>query len=170
MQNAVWGLPQEGLLANKWLRHKLSPFGYYKSVNTPGLWYHESRPISFTLIVDHFGVKYRSQDDVDHLIFSMKKTYTLTKDWTGNLYCGITLEWDYDHQMVDILMPGYIIKKLQEYKHSKPFKVQNCLYAPKPKKFGTEAQAPLPTDDSPKLNKAVIKRVQKIVGSILYKA
>jgi hypothetical protein len=46
--------------------------------------------------------------------------------------------------------------------------VQNCPYAPKPKKFGTEAQAPLPTNDSPKLDIAGIKRIQKIVGSILY--
>jgi hypothetical protein len=67
-------------------------------------------------------------------------------------------------------MPGYIIKKKQEYKHSKPFKLQNFPYAPEPKKFGTEARTPLPPNDSPKLNKAGIKRVQKIVGSILYYA
>ncbi len=170
MQKAVWGLPQVGILANKRLQRRLSPFGYYKSVNTSGLWYHESRPIAFTLIVDNIGVKYASQDNVDHLISSIKKTYTLNKDWTGNLYCGITLEWDYNCQMVDISMPGYIIKKLQEYKHSKPFKFQNCPNAFKPKKFGTEVQAPHTTDDSPKLNKVGITRVQKIVGSILYYA
>jgi hypothetical protein len=94
--------------------------------------------------VDNFGIKYGSQEDVDHLISSIKKTYKLTKDWTGNLYCGITLEWNYNCRTVDILMPGYIRKKLQNYKHSKPFKLQNCPYAPKPKKFGTEAQAPSP--------------------------
>jgi hypothetical protein len=55
-------------------------------------------------------------------------------------------------------MPGYVIKKLQEYKHSKPFKVQNCPYAPKPKKYGSEAQTPLPPNDSLKLNKLGIKR------------
>jgi hypothetical protein len=143
MEKAVWGLPQVGILANKRLWRKLAPLGYYESVNTPGLWYHESWLISFTLIVNNYGVKYASQDNVDHLISSIKKTYMLTKDWMGNLYCGITLKRDYDRWMVDILMPGYIIKKLQEYKHSKPFKVQYCLYAPKPKKFGSEAQAPL---------------------------
>ncbi len=49
------------------------------------------RPISFTLVVDDFGVKYVNKDDVDHLIASIKSTYTLTKGWTGNLYCGIAL-------------------------------------------------------------------------------
>ena len=43
-------------------------------------------------------------------------------------------------------------------------------YSPEPKKFGTEAQAPLPPDSSPKLDTKGIKRVQQIVGSILYYA
>jgi hypothetical protein len=107
MRCAVWDLPQAGILANKRLHQKLAPFDYQKSINTPGLWMHESRPITFTLIVDNFKVKFVNKDNVDHLISSIKKTYTLTKDWTGNLYCGITLEWDY-MQMVDISMPGYI--------------------------------------------------------------
>ncbi len=38
MQRAVWGLPQAGIMANKHLRRKLEPFGYYKCINTPGLW------------------------------------------------------------------------------------------------------------------------------------
>jgi hypothetical protein len=49
----------------------------------------------FTLVVDDFGVKYVSQDDIDHLIEGIKAMYTLTEDWTGDLYCGIKLDWDY---------------------------------------------------------------------------
>jgi hypothetical protein len=86
MRRAVGGLPQAGILANKHLRRKLAPFRYYKCVNIPSLWYHKLRPITFTLVVDNFGVKYVSQDDIDHLIVSIKATYTLTKDWTGDLY------------------------------------------------------------------------------------
>jgi hypothetical protein len=67
-------------------------------------------------------------------------------------------------------MPGYIKMKLQEYKHIMPQKLQTCPYSLEPKKFSTEAQAPLPHDSTPKLDKNGIKRVQKIVGSILYYA
>ena len=108
MQRAVWGLPQAGILANKHLRRKLAPFGYTECVNTPGLWKHETQPISFTLVINNVGVKYVSKNNVDHLIASIEMTYTLTEDWTGNLYCGITLEWDYVNQHVDISMPNYI--------------------------------------------------------------
>ena len=170
MRRAVWGLPQAGILANRRLRRKLAPFGYFECVNTPGLWYHETRPISFTLVVDDFGVKFVGKEHALHLIESIKKTYTLTEDWTGSLYCGITLEWDYVNRTVDISMPNYIKKKLQEYKHILPKKPQYCPYLPEPKKFGTETQSPLPPDNTPPLDEKGIKRVQQIVGSILYYA
>ena len=35
MQQAVWGLPQASILANKHLHRKLALFGYYDSTHTP---------------------------------------------------------------------------------------------------------------------------------------
>jgi hypothetical protein len=137
-------------------------------VNTPKLWYHVSCPISFTLVINDFGVKYVDKADVDHLIDSIKKMYTLTKDWTGALYCSVALNWDYKNRTVDISMPGYIKKKLQEYNHVQSKRIQTCPYTPAPKQFGTEARRPLPLDDSPLHDKKVIKRLQQTVGSILY--
>ena len=67
-------------------------------------------------------------------------------------------------------MPGYTAKKLQEYNHIKSKTIQKCPYTPAPKQFGLEAQRPLPSDSSPQLNKTGMKRVQRIVGSILYYA
>ena len=67
-------------------------------------------------------------------------------------------------------MPGYIKKKLQEYGHIMPKRLQTCPYSPEPKQFGTKAQAPLPANATPKLDAKGIQRVQQIVGSILYYA
>ncbi len=89
-------------MANKRLRRKVARFRYHKCVKTLGLWKHETRPLTFTLIADYFGVKYESKDDLDHLIASIKSIYKVTKDWMGNLYCGISLDWDYINQTVDI--------------------------------------------------------------------
>jgi hypothetical protein len=152
IRRAVWWLPQMGILANKCLQCKLAPFGYYKSTNISGLWCHETRPIMFNLVIEDFGVKYVNKDNVSHFISSMKKFNSLTKDWTGNLYCGIWLDWDYKNHTVDISMPGYIKKKLQEYGHIIPNRAQMHPCSPEPKQFGTEAQAPLPPDASPKLD------------------
>ncbi len=130
-----------------------------------------TRPISFTLVVNDFGVKYVDKADVNHLVTSIKSTYNLTKDWSGNLYCEIKLDWDYIERTVDISMPaGYISKKLQEYNHVRSKTMQTCPYTPPPKQYGSDAQRPLPPDVPPLLDKKGIKRVQQIVRSILYYA
>jgi hypothetical protein len=67
-------------------------------------------------------------------------------------------------------MPGYIKKKLQKYKQVKSYRVHNCPYSPTLKQYGSKAQAPLPPDQFPRLDKKGIKQVQKIMGSILYYA
>jgi hypothetical protein len=95
MERAVWGLLQAGILANKLLHKRLAPHGYYECINMPGLWRYEWCPITFTLEVDDFGVKYVGKEHADHLIACNKEKYKLTKDWTGDLYCGINLKWDF---------------------------------------------------------------------------
>ena len=171
MRKAVWGLPQAGILANKLLRKRLAPHGYYECKHTPGLWKHKTRPISFTLVVDDFGIKYTRKEDVDHLIAAIKEKYKkLSEDWSGDLYCGIKLTWDYDARTLDISMPGYVQKQLQRYKHALPLKRQNCPFSPQPKQYGSEAQRPIEPDTSPPLSEDEKKQVQRVVGSILYYA
>jgi hypothetical protein len=94
MRRAVWGLPQAGILASKLLKKHLAPHGYFECTHMPGLWKHATQPISFTLVVDDFGVKYTQQEDIEHLIKCIKKKYKLAMDWDGNLYCGICPKWD----------------------------------------------------------------------------
>jgi hypothetical protein len=58
IRKGMYGLKQAGLLANQLMQTRLAPFGYYPVRHTPGLWLHGTRPISFTLMVDDFAVKY----------------------------------------------------------------------------------------------------------------
>jgi hypothetical protein len=169
IRRAVWGLPQAGILANKLLRKRLKPHGHYECVNTPGLWRHDTRPITFLLVVENFGIKYKGKEHTDHLINCLKEKYKLTEDWAGDLYCGISLKWDYGAQKLNISMPGYVKKQLLKYEHIMR-RVQHCPYAPEPKRYGINAQSPLPQDNTRKLNNKEIKQIQKIVGSILYYA
>jgi hypothetical protein len=170
MRRAVWGLPQARILANKVLRKRLLSHGYYECTNTPSLWKHKTKPILFTLVIDDFSVKYVGKEHVDHLIWCIKQKYKLTKDWTGDLYCRIKLNWDYNARTLDILMPGYIKKLLQKYKHCMSAKPQHCPYAPAPKQYIAKTQAPLPVDISPKLLPDDIKEIQLDIRSIRYYA
>jgi len=64
----MYGLHQAGIIAQDLLTKRLHQAGYHQSKVTPGYWHHKWRPISFTLVVDNFGVKYINKTDVDHLI------------------------------------------------------------------------------------------------------
>ena len=42
--------------------------------------------------MDDFGIKYDSEDDLDHLINTLKKYYSISIDKTGTNYCELTFE------------------------------------------------------------------------------
>jgi hypothetical protein len=96
MERAVWGLPQ----ARKLLQKLLVPHVYYECINTPGLWKHKWRPISFTLVIDDFGIKYVVKEHADHFVECIQTKYKLIEDWSSNLYCGVKLKWDYGLRML----------------------------------------------------------------------
>jgi hypothetical protein len=68
---------------------------YYKCVNTPGLSKHTTCPITFSLMVNDFGIKYVGKEHAEHLINCLQEDYKLTEDQIGNLYCNISLYWNY---------------------------------------------------------------------------
>jgi hypothetical protein len=78
-RKCVYGLPQAGILANKYLEKRLNEYGYHQSDYTNGLWTHKTRPIQFALCVDDFGVKYVNDEDVEHL----KQALTADNPETG---------------------------------------------------------------------------------------
>jgi hypothetical protein len=79
----MYGLPQAGIIAQELLKEQLKKAGYTQSKFTLGYWKHEWRPISFTLIVDNFGVKYIGKEHVMHLIRVLKEHYEVEEDWEG---------------------------------------------------------------------------------------
>jgi hypothetical protein len=62
----------------------------------------QHKAIAVTLVVENFGIKYVGKEHADHLIWCIKQKYELKENWTGNLYYGIKLKWDYDEQTLDI--------------------------------------------------------------------
>ena len=58
IRRGIYGLPQAGVISNKYFKEKLPPHGYYEVPHTPVLWRHISRPVQFRFISDNFGVKY----------------------------------------------------------------------------------------------------------------
>ena len=169
INKGMYGLIQAATLAYKNLVKNLEPHGYFPCPNTTGLWKHVSRPTTFCLCVDDFGIKYYSKADADHLLDSLRNDYKISTDWEGKNYCGLTLEWNYKDGYVDISMPGYIEKVRTKLCHPKPKFPQHAPHRWTQPSYGSKVQM-APVDDSPLLDKVMKKKVQSCTGSLLYYA
>ncbi len=94
MRKGMYGLPQAGILAQKLLEERINKHGYMQNKAIPGLWTHQSRLISFTLVVDDFGIKYVGQEHAMHLISILKEHYELSEDWKGTKLCLIKSQYE----------------------------------------------------------------------------
>jgi hypothetical protein len=68
IRQGMYGLPQAGIIAQELLAKRLKKHGYTQSKTTPRLWTHEWCLITFSLVVNNFGVKYIEEEHVQHLI------------------------------------------------------------------------------------------------------
>ena len=84
-------LSQAGRLANDKLVSHLAPCGYSSIKFTPGLWAHNKLKTTFTLVVDDFGVKHLSIQDILHLKQALETKYTIIINYSGSLYIGVSL-------------------------------------------------------------------------------
>jgi hypothetical protein len=128
IDKGMYGLTQSGRLANDLLIKRLAPHGYHPVKHTHGVWRHETRRVTFTLIVDDFGVKYVGREYANHLLDTLKK------------YCGISLDWDYKNKTVDLSMTGYIDNALHKFQHKPPDRPQHAPYPARKRQYGNTAQ------------------------------
>jgi hypothetical protein len=170
VQKGMCGLPQAVILANQLLASRLAIRGYHQTKFTPGLWLHVTHPIQFTLVVDDFGVQYVGKEHARHLIDALETDHTVSKDWSGGLYCGITLKWDYSNKHADLSMPGYIQDALHKFQHPMPKRPQYAPHNWTVPAYGQHIQyTPLP-DAKPPATSAEMTGAQAIVGKLLYNA
>jgi hypothetical protein len=96
MQKGIYGLPQARIPANKLLKKWLGHHAYFEQPHTPGLWRLVSHPVWFNLCVYDFGIKYIGIQNLQHIYDALRKEmYEIDEDYEGELYCGISLKWNY---------------------------------------------------------------------------
>ena len=117
--------------------------------------------------MDHFGIKYTQQSDVDHLVAAVRDKYPFKVDWEAKQYVGIHLKWDYTKRELRTSMDGYVEQALKEFKHVTPkqhYKGPSRIDHPT---YGQKVQY-VKIDNSPKLPPALIKYIQQVTGKFLY--
>jgi hypothetical protein len=169
IRKGMYGLKQVGLLANHLLQNRLAPFGYCPALHTPGLWLRKTRPLSFTLIVDDFAVKYVGKHHAEHLRSALLRAYELTTVWTETVYSGMTLKWNYKNRICDISMPGYVSNVVSKFQHDAPKHPQHTPSRYVTHVYGAETQYAT-KDETPPLTPKHCLTIQKVTGSVLYYA
>ena len=133
------GLFQAGIIEHMALKENLCPLGYDPEPIMPGLWRHNNNGITFTLVVDDFGIIYHRREDAQHHINALQEAYEITQDWTGSLYSGITLNWYYKAGMLDISMPGYFKEALHKFQHPTLVQPYHSPHQCNPPNYGSTA-------------------------------
>ena len=85
IQKLMYGIPQEEIIANYFLTKNLALYGYYQLHHTQGLWKNKWIPVTISLVVDDFGVKYVGKQHAEHLVTCIRKYYPVSVDWNGGL-------------------------------------------------------------------------------------
>jgi hypothetical protein len=108
------------------------------------------------------------KNDVIHLLTALQELYVVTTDWSGSLYLGMTLTWDYSHCTIDISMPGYVKRALECFKHNAHGRPQHSPHAWQRPQYGKQPQMPPDFDDSTILPPSELTRIQEIVGTFIF--
>jgi hypothetical protein len=169
-QKGMYGLPQAGILAHRLLEQRLNEHGYKQSQVTPGLQKHALRPISFTLCINNFGVKYVGQEYAKLLLQVLNMHYKCSQDWDSKKYLFIDIDWDYEQRKVHVLMLEYIPEALMLFQHKALSMSQHQLYPHVKPTYGATHQYAEASNTSKLLSKENKTYIQEVIGTFLYYA
>ena len=123
----------------------------------------------FTLFVEDFGLKVNSLDDAHHLINAILKI-KCSIDWEGQNYLGLSLDWNYAKNYVDISLPRYTPTALHKFQHKLLAHYQDPPRPWNKPVYGKHIQLDTQQRSTPKLNSTEKNIVQSIKDTFLYYA
>ena len=168
VKKGMYGLKQAAILAYKLLLKRLTSDGYQPIPMTNGLFKHKDCETILVLCVDDFGVKYHSQQDLQHLIDTLQKHDEISIDYDGKNYCGLQLEWHYKEGYVYTSMHMYVKKTLKKYNHPSPVRPQYSPHRWNKPVYGNKIQMATEEPKTSLLDKDGKRRIQSIVGTFLF--
>ena len=171
VNKTLWGLPQAGILSRQRLCTHLASHGYHECPNTPGLFWHETRNVSFVLVVDDFLVKFQHKADAQHLIDSLtaQGMYAIRTNDKANKFLGFHIDYNKTTREICIDLHAYIAKMLVRHYPNGPPPRQKSPAVYKQQDYGKPGpQFAEEPDSSPRLPDPLVKHIQKVVGSLLY--
>jgi len=107
IDKTMYGLKEAGKLSQLRLISHLAAHGFFETT-TPCLFRHVSRPITFVLVVDDFGVKYHHQDDFAYLVSILSLAYHCKAHPVSSKFLGFSIHHNRSSRSLSLSYPGYI--------------------------------------------------------------
>ena len=170
INKGIYGLPQAGKLAQERLVQQLAKHGYHAAAHTPLLFKHITRPISFALVVDDFGIKVKGLEHAEHLFAALRELYTITVDYKGAKFIGISIAFDRVAKTVSLSMPGYIENALERFGITLADYATDSPAVYVTPTYGSKLQQLTTVDSSAELSAADTKFIQQVIGVLAYYA
>ena len=166
IDQTMYGLKDAGKLSNLRLLSLLSQSGFLET-RTPCLFRHVSRPITFVLVVDDFGVKYQNRDDFDFLVSCLSRLYHVKSHPIASKFLGFALSHNRAKRTLSLSYPGYIAALLLRLRPLgvKPATTPAIYHPPL---YGSSTPQSASTDSSPLASLQQRKELEIAVGYLLY--
>ncbi len=103
----MYSLKEAGKLSNLRLVSLLQSFAFHQT-DTPGLFRHASRPITFVLVVDDFGVKYHRPSDFAFLVSCLSTLYHVKAHPIASSFLGFSLYHHRSNRTFSVSYPEYV--------------------------------------------------------------
>jgi hypothetical protein len=166
IDQTMYGLKDAGKLSNLRLVSLLSASGFLETT-TPCLFRHVSRPISFVLVIDDFGIKYQNRDDYDYLISCLSRLYHVKSHPIASKFLGFAISHNRSQRTLSLSYPGYVDALLHRLRpHGVKPAASPAIYHPPV--FGLSAPQHATTDSSPPATTAQKKELEIAIGYLLY--
>ena len=169
VDGTMYGHPVAGRIANEDLVSHLAQHGYIQDPNIPSFFENSLNKVSFTLVVDDFGVKYTGVENLQDLIRVLELRYIIKVDTSGQKYVGIRLAWDYLANTVTLDMPTTVPDAIARFLPKGPRKKARSpgIYIP-PNYMSPDMGATV--DESPPATTAEKSFIMEVVGVFLFYA
>jgi hypothetical protein len=167
IDKTMYGLKEAGKLSQLRLISHLAAHGFFETT-TPCLFRHVSRPITFVLVVDDFGVKYHHQDDFAYLVSILSLAYHCKAHPVSSKFLGFSIHHNRSSRSLSLSYPGYIATLLTRLRPNGVTPTASpTIYTPP--SYGSKApQSPTGPDLSPAATPAQVKELQVAIGYLLY--
>ena len=172
---SMYGHPAAGLISYTDLTTHLASHGYHQSRLIPCLFMNHDKSITFTLVVDDIGIKYKhGSGEIDHLQKVLAKPiskWDVKFDLTGSQYNGQRLQWNYGTSDSTLIkdVPAYMRQTAHELhpgEKIRKYTTPSRYVAPT---YGKQDTAPMQSTAAP-TTAAETKYIQQVHGKLLYYA